>query len=143
MREPPRKVDTGAYKFKTETLDNISNRVNHWPGWGGDSEEEDFEKSAEVSGKPPYSFSLAKLNKLVVEKGLDPKEVFIGARFDEDYLSMFVQSVKKQTIKEQELEYQELLSKWNEQEESRKKYELERAEQEMKRLQEKLATLKK
>ncbi len=108
--EQPKLVETGAYKYSIEIIDNICERIPHWAGTNDycfySDDEEDPENTPEYTGEVPQSLKLNDILEQLKNSNIDPKDVVISASFADDYLSVEVLHVKEQTLEEQEAEYQ-------------------------------------
>lgn len=148
--EEPPKPETGAYKFRVESLKSVSDRLPHWPGASGDDHFYEWEYD-EPEGTPEYSGKLDDRQSIclkdilaAVEKhGLDPKHVFLTGSMAEDYLCVEVVHIRKLNEKEQLEEHQAQQARWEERQTERKVNEEQRLKWELESVQKRLADLQK
>lgn len=149
--EEPPKPKAGEKRFRIEDVISVSDRVNHFPGAGGDEssfyecEYEEPEETPEYTGDlgARHSISLKKLNDLVQKHGLNEKDVYITASMSEDYLCVEAVHIRKLTAEETQEEYQEQLKQWQKQNKRNNDYEVERAKQDLELAQKRLESLTK
>src|SRR5579885_202369 len=135
--EPP-KLESGFYKHRIELLKSVSERVNHFPGYGREDyfyeyEEDDTEYVPEYSGAlgSRESISLKDVLALVKKHNLNPENVHFTASFAEDYLAVEVVHINKLDEAGQLEEYQEALSDWAKTKKNTEEYEKERIQNEI------------
>lgn len=142
----PQKPKSGKIKFKYDILGWTGSRAYYFENDSdGGHEELDYdEDNKSVAGvTEDHYISLKEVNDLVQKKGLDPSQVYFSASFADDWLHLEVVHVSQMSDQDQLEEYETQYSSWKEYEKLRFKYEEERIQRDIERLQEQAKDLKK
>ena len=139
----PKKPKPGKVKYKYDVLGYTGSRQNHFPNDSPEYEDEYDDDSDVIAMSDRTSLSLKEVNTLIKKKDINEKDVFFTASLDEDYLNLKIVHVTKMSDEDQIKEYNEAHAEWEEQEKEHQRYEEERVQQDILRLQRRAEELKK
>ncbi len=144
-REPNKPVPNQK-RFKIKMLGYVGERYNHFPNYGrGEPDQFDDYNDPKLLGKfnKNQSFSLAEALDLTKKLNLDPKDIYITASFNEDYLNIEVMHISELNYDQQLEQYNSNLEKYNAKIEEDNKRRLEYVSRQIKDLKQQEELLKK